>query len=139
QSDYAYLLSALGRMWVAGGEIDWESLHEGERRRRVPLPTYPFERVRCWIDPPTEKGDWGAQQKAFERRSDIADWFYVPSWKRSILPEPEQDEGSEKPVWLIFSDECGLGAQITERLERDGELVVEVKAGSRFSKLGERT
>ncbi|HEY2289350.1 MAG TPA: MupA/Atu3671 family FMN-dependent luciferase-like monooxygenase [Thermoanaerobaculia bacterium] len=44
------LLQAVGGLWAAGVEVDWPALHEGERRRRVPLPSYPFERRRYWID-----------------------------------------------------------------------------------------
>ncbi|MBN1866412.1 amino acid adenylation domain-containing protein [Candidatus Sumerlaeota bacterium] len=50
QPDPAYLMSALGRLWLVGVEIDWARLHEGKRRRRVSLPTYPFERQRYWIE-----------------------------------------------------------------------------------------
>ncbi len=42
--------SALGRMWLAGVKIDWAGVHAHERRRRVRLPTYPFERQRYWLD-----------------------------------------------------------------------------------------
>ena len=42
------LLSALGALWTAGVEVDWSSLHTGDRRRRVRLPTYPFQRERHW-------------------------------------------------------------------------------------------
>ncbi|HEX2201855.1 MAG TPA: acyltransferase domain-containing protein, partial [Longimicrobium sp.] len=45
------LLAALGRAWAAGVEPDWRAVHGGEARRRIPLPTYPFERKRFWIDP----------------------------------------------------------------------------------------
>ncbi|HET7460395.1 MAG TPA: beta-ketoacyl synthase N-terminal-like domain-containing protein [Longimicrobium sp.] len=48
--DVEVLLGALGRAWAAGIEIDWRAVHGGEARRRVPLPTYPFERKRFWID-----------------------------------------------------------------------------------------
>jgi acyl transferase domain-containing protein len=48
--DQAAMLEALGRLWLAGIPIDWSVLREGEQRRRVPLPTYPFERQRFWID-----------------------------------------------------------------------------------------
>ena len=44
------LLTALGRFWASGGEVDWESFQAGRRRRKVPLPTYPFERRRYWVD-----------------------------------------------------------------------------------------
>src|SRR5262249_38727991 len=45
------LLAALGRLWVAGGEPDWEGFHAGARRRRGGLPPHPFERRRFWIAP----------------------------------------------------------------------------------------
>ncbi|HEX7185752.1 MAG TPA: amino acid adenylation domain-containing protein, partial [Thermoanaerobaculia bacterium] len=47
--DPAVLLMALGRLFLAGLEVDWKRLYPGEHRRRVPLPTYPFERQRYWI------------------------------------------------------------------------------------------
>ncbi|WAS99550.1 amino acid adenylation domain-containing protein [Nannocystis poenicansa] len=43
--DAEALLRAVGRLWCAGVDVDWDNL-SGERRRRVPLPTYPFERTR---------------------------------------------------------------------------------------------
>jgi phthiocerol/phenolphthiocerol synthesis type-I polyketide synthase E len=46
------LLTAAGRLWQAGVALDWAALHHGEPRRRVPLPTYPFERQRFLLDPP---------------------------------------------------------------------------------------
>lgn len=49
--DEAYVLGALGRLWLAGVEVDWSGFYKGEKRRRVPLPTYPFERHRHWIEP----------------------------------------------------------------------------------------
>ncbi|HEX2079629.1 MAG TPA: phosphopantetheine-binding protein, partial [Longimicrobium sp.] len=50
-ADEAYLLAALGRLWTAGVAPDWRGVFAGERRGRVPLPTYPFERSRYWVRP----------------------------------------------------------------------------------------
>ena len=44
-------LETLGRLWQAGVHVDWKGFHGAERRHRVPLPTYPFERQRYWIEP----------------------------------------------------------------------------------------
>lgn len=41
---------AVAEYWLAGGSIDWKKYYEEERRCRVPLPTYPFERERYWIE-----------------------------------------------------------------------------------------
>jgi amino acid adenylation domain-containing protein/non-ribosomal peptide synthase protein (TIGR01720 family) len=53
QSDAAFLMTTLGRLWTSGVRIDWEAFYAGERRVRIPLPTYPFQRKRYWIDPIT--------------------------------------------------------------------------------------
>ncbi|TBR56966.1 hypothetical protein B4U84_26390, partial [Westiellopsis prolifica IICB1] len=52
QSDVAFLLRTLGQLWLAGVSIDWSAFSSHEFRHRLPLPTYPFERHRYWIDSP---------------------------------------------------------------------------------------
>lgn len=52
--DVAFLLNSLGRLWLAGAAINWAEYYAGQRRHRIPLPGYPFERKRYWIDPPKE-------------------------------------------------------------------------------------
>ncbi|MFH0245766.1 amino acid adenylation domain-containing protein [Streptomyces sp. HK10] len=41
---------ALGRLWLAGAELDWERV-QGGSGDRIALPTHPFERRRYWIEP----------------------------------------------------------------------------------------
>ncbi|HEX6292329.1 MAG TPA: amino acid adenylation domain-containing protein [Herpetosiphonaceae bacterium] len=53
QQDLAFLLQTLGQLWLAGVPIDWTRFYADQQRRRVHLPTYPFERQRYWIDPPS--------------------------------------------------------------------------------------
>lgn len=47
------LFRAVGQLWLHGAAIDWAGFHARERRHRVPLPTYPFDRRRYWIDGPS--------------------------------------------------------------------------------------
>jgi acyl transferase domain-containing protein/acyl-CoA synthetase (AMP-forming)/AMP-acid ligase II/acyl carrier protein len=61
QDEWETLLHALGTLYVKGAKVDWSGF-EGSRgilsdalRRRVALPTYPFERERYWIE--TTEGD----------------------------------------------------------------------------------
>jgi thioesterase domain-containing protein/malonyl CoA-acyl carrier protein transacylase/acyl carrier protein len=51
QSDVAFLLNTLGQLWLVGGFVDWTGFYANERRQRLPLPTYPFDRQRYWIEP----------------------------------------------------------------------------------------
>ncbi|HEU4407576.1 MAG TPA: type I polyketide synthase [Polyangiaceae bacterium] len=48
--DDEQVAAAVGRLWLAGVTIDWPAVYAKQRRRRVPLPTYPFERKRHWVD-----------------------------------------------------------------------------------------
>jgi amino acid adenylation domain-containing protein len=59
-------LADLGRRWLSWETVDWRALYEGERRRRVSLPAYPFERRRYWIEHP------GVAVPAAERRGAAA-------------------------------------------------------------------
>ena len=52
EDDLFSLMSAVGKLWLSGVEIDWSGFYTHERRQRIPLPTYPFERKRYWIDRP---------------------------------------------------------------------------------------
>jgi acyl transferase domain-containing protein len=49
-TDLAALLATAARLWLAGVTLDWAGVHGRQQRRRVPLPTYPFERRRFWIE-----------------------------------------------------------------------------------------
>ena len=59
----AFLL-ALGQLWSAGVDVDWQKRY-GDDPRRVTLPGYAFARQRYWIDP-----DSTAVRKPVESGSD---------------------------------------------------------------------
>lgn len=53
RSDVSFALDALGRMWRAGVEVDWQEFRDGQGGRRVSLPAYPFESKRYWLEIPS--------------------------------------------------------------------------------------
>jgi acyl transferase domain-containing protein len=140
ESELSGLLETLGQLWAAGVVVDWDAFYSGRRRRRVTLPTYPFERQRYWIDAPARADAEDASLRASRRKPDAADWFYVPSWKRSTVRREtlEQVAATKGRSSLIFADETGLGSLVARRLEDGGAEVFVVKAGERFGKVSER-
>lgn len=46
------ILTAVGKLWVAGFKINWNNFHNGKKRRRLHLPSYKFDRKSYWIDAP---------------------------------------------------------------------------------------
>ncbi|HEX8495516.1 MAG TPA: beta-ketoacyl synthase N-terminal-like domain-containing protein [Pyrinomonadaceae bacterium] len=138
QPDERYLLDALGRLWLRGIEINWSGFYERERRSRLPLPTYPFERERYWIERQKES-EAEIPSSALRKKQDVADWFYVPSWKRSLSPKlpPPESLAGRKLSWLIFSDVSGVAATVASYLKSASQDVSIVKAGERYVRLGE--
>jgi phthiocerol/phenolphthiocerol synthesis type-I polyketide synthase E len=103
EDDRLALLEAVGRLWRNGIELDWTS--GSGTRRRVPLPTYAFDRRRYWVDPPTEADappaatSTGAQH-AVEAAA-APGWLYDWSWRR--LPESRKGSVAGRPVVLAGS------------------------------------
>lgn len=50
-AEWTALLSAIGYLWLHGVNIDWRNYYSEEKRYRIPLPCYPFERRSYWLDP----------------------------------------------------------------------------------------
>ncbi|GAB4243667.1 MAG: hypothetical protein Kow0049_33320 [Stanieria sp.] len=130
-SDHAFILNMLGRLWLAGVEIDWCNFSAHQKRRRVPLPTYPFERQRYWIDSkeaeaPRSKG----AEENIAKKVNLSDWFYVPTWKSVPLV---QTNNLSKERYLVFVDSLGIGEQLVKQLKQNGTEVSAVYCGDKFS------
>ena len=50
QDDTRQMLSALSSLFVAGASVDWVGFDAPYDRRKVHLPTYPFQRERFWVE-----------------------------------------------------------------------------------------
>jgi acyl transferase domain-containing protein len=109
-------------------EIDWRGFHGGVVRRRVPLPTYPFEGQRYWVERAT--GEAVVRKDRGNKRPDLGEWFYLPSWKRAAVPPRDAEK---RGPWLLFKDESGLGERLAGLLEQAGQQVARVVAGDAFA------
>lgn len=100
----AALLAAAGRLWTVGGPRPSRRLF-GEIRRVV-LPTYPFERRRCWIEAASPAAPFSTTPApgSLAKRSAVEQFLYVPAFTR--LPQPKNRARSVEPVgeWWIVAD-----------------------------------
>ncbi len=131
RSEQERMARALARMWVEGVEVDWREYDKLHHRRRVPLPTYPFQRSRFWLDPMPTNSHRPAPPSA--KINDISRWFYAPSWSRCQPPSPSSPPRARS--WLIFDDQLGLGSLLAQRRREEGELAWVVKPGPCFNRL----
>ncbi len=131
--DQAYVLGILGRLWAAGAPIDWARFRQGERRLRLPLPSYRFDHQRHWIEPGLSLQAAPTLEERLARHADMTDWFYEPVWQRAARPTPEPLEG---PV-LVFEDETGLGEELARQLREAGQVVTRVRPGKAYAQRGD--
>src|SRR5437879_5366048 len=130
------MVRSLGRLGVGGAKVDWTGYYQGEQRHRVVLPTYPFERQRYWVEAGGGKAAAATASSAapLQKKPDVADWFYVPSWKRSALPHFAPDPSLQGVNVMVFLDELGLGMELSMLLRQAGHTVVEVLPGESFTR-----
>lgn len=120
--------NTLGRMWSIGVDVEWSSFYRHEERNRIPLPTYPFERQRYWIAPPT--ADAGRKSAVSQSRQKAQ--AYTPIWKHTELPAPASSTSAGE-LWILLADRYGLADQISAMLTGSGEEVITARAGAGFS------
>lgn len=114
------ILEEVCQLYVSGASINWEELYKDEKRKRVSVPTYPFERNRCWIDISTD----------ISKSS-----FYKPTWRIQELDREKRN--SSLGTILVFKDEKGIGEELVIKFRQDGRRVVEVSMGDNYQKVDE--
>jgi acyl transferase domain-containing protein/acyl carrier protein/enoyl-CoA hydratase/carnithine racemase len=101
-------LGPVAAAWCAGATVDWDLLAGGRPVRRLSLPAYPFEKIRCWYQPepdaPSVVNPIGARSKLHPfigtNRSDaqglryataihlkeLRDYFFTDRGRQTLLP-----------------------------------------------------
>ncbi|MFJ8923572.1 amino acid adenylation domain-containing protein [Streptomyces sp. NPDC102415] len=115
-------LTAAGELWRLGAPLDWDALHGEGTPRRTVLPTYPFERERCWIDPPR-----GGSRTARANPDGLA----VRGFRRVGPATPAATRNGTAPAtWLVVADESGVLHGLADLLHGTHRRAVEVPAGA---------
>ena len=117
-------LTALGNLWLAGASVNWFELYG--QGHRIPLPTYPFERQRYWIEPPKPHAMTAFSTAKAEQRLDSGNRpyqeIYARTWEQWL---PSNTEITPQR-WLILMDEWGFGEAIAQFLKAAEHEVVTV-------------
>ncbi|MET8160863.1 SDR family NAD(P)-dependent oxidoreductase [Sphaerisporangium sp. NPDC005289] len=149
------LTDALARLWLTGVDVDWQAMHGptggAPARRRVPLPTYPFQRRRYWLDgasggrprpagapEPAQEGGGSLAEAGRLPRLDERDWLYAPAWRQ--VPSAGA-AGPAAGSWLVFTcagSAAELTAAVRDAVAASGGDTVMVHAGPAYAEDGER-
>ncbi len=98
KEDWAQLLSSLGALYGRRAPIDWSGFYAHERRRRISLPTYPFQRKICWIEPGAS-GSIGGQPSPLAQVADPPDLpsldaanDSLPTFRQQLVLAPANEQ-----------------------------------------------
>lgn len=135
--DLRVLLAAIARLWEAGAEPDWDG---GQARvvRRVPLPTYPFQRRRHWIEA-SSKEELRISRQLLAREDDPDRWYYAPTWTRTAAAGqlPAADPSWQPPAQVLLiagkaAHSCGLADGVAEQVRARGMRCVLASEASQY-------
>jgi acyl transferase domain-containing protein len=143
ESERAALLKAVAQIWLAGLPVDWAALRGEDVRRRIALPTYPFERRRFWIEPagaPPREDDTPAEQaqaaesaKSMHPRPNLQNEYVAPRNEReTAIVDIWQELFGIEPIGVYdnFFELGGhslLGTQVVSRVRTALEVDVPVR------------
>lgn len=134
QSDVAFLLNTLGHLWLYGIQVDWSGFYANQKRHRIPLPTYPFERKKYWVEsakanesnrlngknsPNHQKLDNEQISSQPNYLGEKSQHLFVESQQNNILHLSKKNEHRDHPAKKIITSQISIMFQQLELLEKD--------------------
>ncbi|VFM95800.1 MAG: Methyltransferase domain-containing protein [Candidatus Kentron sp. G] len=159
RDEWQQLLNTLGALYQQGVFIDWAAFDRDYVRRRVQLPTYPFQRQRHWIEPPggyrpgapplwsgaeDEAEDGSGAEDESGASGSLAEALYQVLWRPAErrLPNDAVDSDAVRPGGLtsilLFSDTQGIGQHLAAQLRSRGAACIVVFPGNQYRQLDEQ-
>lgn len=128
-ADMEPIFTSLGRLWLSGIEPDWNAFYSTEKRRRLALPTYPFERKSYWIAPPAQGKDLSSlgvpnavgRNGTGDATPTVAQVEASPAIACAELPttpQPTVTAGTQSNTCRLIEKQVQLMAQQLEMLRR---------------------
>ncbi len=126
QSNWETMLQSLGELYRCGVAINWDGFDRDYSRRRLRLPTYPFQRESYWFDTlPNRETPSPLPKNAFYQQV----WQPQPKQKRDPLPSSH---------WLLFADDRNVAITIAQQLEAEGHHCYLVFSGPEYQSISEK-
>ena len=132
----SYPLEQLGKMWLTGAHIDWEKLYQGQKRKRISLPTYPFEGHSFWA--PKSVPAEIEKPVLMNKRTEVSEWFYTPIWKQSVDGRNYDidDNDYRKEALLVLKDNSVFSAAFEAKLKEGHTDIVVAVSGKEYKFIG---
>jgi 3-oxoacyl-(acyl-carrier-protein) synthase/acyl carrier protein len=105
------LLEKIGLSWLRGENIEWCKLYPGEKRRRIPLPVYPFEGKRYRIDSGNFMVTATEKQDTYKAASPTKKLYPRPELSTDYTAPVNETEEKLAGIWQNFFGFDQIGSQ----------------------------
>ncbi|MES2221037.1 MAG: aminotransferase class III-fold pyridoxal phosphate-dependent enzyme, partial [Acidobacteriota bacterium] len=125
KSSWDAIAGTAGTLWSRGVAVNWDAYYANEPRRRVSLPTYPFERKRHWVE--SRRTVPGADSHANHEMNAVSDTQLeqaLPSMNGSSAATTLND--LEKQMTLTATTGTDTPKQREDRSARVGNEIAEL-------------
>ncbi|MEV4014159.1 SDR family NAD(P)-dependent oxidoreductase [Nonomuraea angiospora] len=121
-------LHALARMWTLGADVNWSALSATGPRARVPLPGYPYQRERYWIEQASPSSS--PAQEAREPAGRAV--FRLPTWVEAAPAGHRDTPAWDRPL-VFLPDDPRRAGELVALLDKAGWDALRVRHGSSYS------
>lgn len=91
-NSYLFFLTSISKLWLLNTQINWEILYNGEIRKRIKLPTYPFAKQSHWL------------YSTSNNIQVLDNSLFIPSWQRTTgIENIKNIKSNSHNTWIIFS------------------------------------
>ena len=97
QGDWSQMLKSLATLYVSGVDIDWNDFDSPWPRRKLTLPTYPFEHQRYWV----KKVDRKLPDSRQATEKDLREWLYELKWRSKPVDVPKAADFIPAPAKIV--------------------------------------
>src|SRR6478736_1891038 len=122
RSDWSVLLAALGELYARGATVDWAAFDRGYPRRRLGgLPTYRFQRRRCWLDVPRLSTGTTPVANDYDIPTFSVHWHEIP---------PPTPLAAPAGTWWLQARDPAVAKALQSALRARGQTVQLLAPGS---------
>lgn len=110
------LLPLMGKLWANRLVAGFDAYAQSHPAHFVSLPTYPFEKTKCWLD---------LNEDFFWRRpgtTSSGDFLYVPSWQQ--VRQKKANISSQDKYWLFMKGEDRWTESLKQEVCQAGQTIV---------------
>ena len=127
QPDGQTMLTSLGALYVQGVAIDWRAVNQGAPRRKVTLPTYPFQDQPYWFTT-SSPSETAVPQEGAETAADFAQWFLANDLEQltNLITDRGAFAATERPMVAKVLTTLAAAQRAEQRTAEVASMLYEV-------------